>query len=62
MKVFGSEASVAEGSFCLPDENALRALRLEREGNNFLLKDDPLQGRVKWGYVPYPSRWPDRTF
>jgi alpha-D-xyloside xylohydrolase len=46
--VFGPEASVAEGSFCLPEEGALHALRLEREGNDFVFKDDPLQGKVKW--------------
>ena len=46
--VFGPEATVAEGSFCLPEEGALHALRLEREGNDFVFKDDPLQGKVKW--------------
>lgn len=47
--VFGAETSVAEGSFCLPEEGALHALRLEREGNGFLLKEDPLRGMVEWG-------------
>ena len=47
--VFGGETSVAEGSFCLPEEGTLHALRLEREGNNFVLKEDPLRGRVEWG-------------
>ncbi|MDQ3924985.1 MAG: hypothetical protein M3309_13905 [Actinomycetota bacterium] len=48
MMVFGTEASVAEGSFCLPEEGALHALRLEREGDDFVLEDDPLRGKVKW--------------
>ena len=46
--VFGAETSVAEGSFCLPEEGALHALHLEREDNDFLLKEDPLRGRVEW--------------
>ncbi|MDQ3965641.1 MAG: alpha-xylosidase [Actinomycetota bacterium] len=44
----GEEATTAEGSVCLPDEGELHALRLEREGENFVLKEDPLRGRVQW--------------
>jgi alpha-D-xyloside xylohydrolase len=49
LMVFSAETSVAEGYFCLPEEGALHALCLEREGNDFVLKDGPLQGKVKWG-------------
>jgi alpha-D-xyloside xylohydrolase len=44
----GEETSVAEGSVCLPDEGELHALHLEREGEDFVLKEDPLQGAVHW--------------
>ena len=44
----GEEATVAEGTVCLPGEGELHALRLEREGEEFVLKEDPLQGRVQW--------------
>jgi alpha-D-xyloside xylohydrolase len=44
----GEEATVAEGTVCLPEEGELHALRLEREGENFVLKEDPLRGRVQW--------------
>ncbi|MDQ3913206.1 MAG: alpha-xylosidase [Actinomycetota bacterium] len=46
--VFGSEAYSFEGSFCLPEEGELHALRLKRENGNFVLKEDPLRGSVKW--------------
>ena len=46
--VFGTEAHTAEGSLCLPDEDTLHPLRLEREGDDFVLKEDPLQGKVEW--------------
>ena len=46
--VFGAEASAAKGLLCLPEEGALHTLRLEREGDDFVLKDDPLQGKVEW--------------
>jgi alpha-D-xyloside xylohydrolase len=44
----GEETTVAEGTVCLPEEGELHALRLEREGEEFVLKEDPLQGRVQW--------------
>jgi alpha-D-xyloside xylohydrolase len=47
LAVYGA-ASSAEGLFCRPDEGALHTLRLEREGNGFVLKEDPLEGRVEW--------------
>lgn len=39
-------ASTAEGSFCLPEDGELHTLRLEREGDGFVLKEDPLEGKV----------------
>jgi alpha-D-xyloside xylohydrolase len=47
LAVFGSGSS-AEGLFCLPGDGELHRLRLEREGDRFVLADDPLHNRVKW--------------
>jgi hypothetical protein len=44
--VYGT--STAEGPFCLPEGRALHTLRLEREGDGFVLKEDPLEGEVGW--------------
>ncbi len=44
----GEETTVAEGTVCMPEEGELHALRLEREGEEFVLKEDPLPGRVQW--------------
>jgi hypothetical protein len=46
--VYGTESSTAEGLFCLPEDGTLHHLRLEREGDGFVLNEDPLEGRVKW--------------
>jgi hypothetical protein len=46
--VFGAEASTAQGLLCLPGEDTLHTLRLEREGDDFVLEEDPLQGSVQW--------------
>jgi alpha-D-xyloside xylohydrolase len=48
LMVFSADASAARGLLCLPEEGILHSLRLEREGDDFVLKDDPLRGRVKW--------------
>ncbi|MDQ4002322.1 MAG: alpha-xylosidase [Actinomycetota bacterium] len=48
LRVFGAGDSAAKGWFCLPEEGALHALRLEYEGDDFVLKEDPLQGKVEW--------------
>ena len=38
----------AEGLFCLPEDGTLHLLRLEREGDDFVLEEDPLEGEVEW--------------
>jgi alpha-D-xyloside xylohydrolase len=48
LRIFGAEASIAGGYLCLPEEGVLHALRLEREGESFALKEDPLRGTVQW--------------
>ena len=55
--VFGSEACSFEGSFCLPEEGELHVLRLKRENDNFVLKEDPLRARVNWEIRPSHG-WP----
>ena len=45
--VFGAENTTAEALLCLPEDDALHRLRLEREGEGeFVLIDDPLAGEV----------------
>jgi alpha-D-xyloside xylohydrolase len=46
--VYGAGSPTAQGLFCLPEEGALHSLRLEREGGDFVLRDDPLRGKVEW--------------
>ena len=46
LAVYGT--STAEGLFCLPEGGVLHTLRLEREGDGFALRDDPLQDIVRW--------------
>lgn len=45
--VYGVVA-LAEVSLCLPGEGTLHTLRLEREDGEFVLKEDPLRGKVEW--------------
>jgi alpha-D-xyloside xylohydrolase len=46
--VYGAGSSTAEGLFCLPEDGELRRLRLEREGDGFVLEEHPLEGEVEW--------------
>jgi alpha-D-xyloside xylohydrolase len=45
---FSRKASSASGRFCMPQEGVLYSLHLERAGAAFVLKDDPLAGKVAW--------------
>jgi alpha-D-xyloside xylohydrolase len=47
LAVYGA-GSTAEGLFCLPESGELHRLRLEREGDGFALKEDPLEGQIEW--------------
>jgi alpha-D-xyloside xylohydrolase len=49
LSVFGPEA--AEALLCLPDEGTLHRLRLERDGERFVLEDDPFEGEVAFAVV-----------
>lgn len=46
--VFAAQADSATGSVCLPQDDVLRPLALEKRGSGFALAEDPLQGRVSW--------------
>jgi hypothetical protein len=48
LAVYGTESTTAEGLFCLPEDGTLRSLRLGREGDGFVLRDDPLESKVEW--------------
>jgi alpha-D-xyloside xylohydrolase len=47
LRVFSTDVSAATGLFALPQGN-LQTLRLEAAQNGFVMKDDPLRGKVKW--------------
>ncbi len=47
LRVFSTDASAATGLFALP-QGELQSLRLDAAQNTFVIKDDPLRGKVKW--------------
>lgn len=47
--VFGADVSAAEALVALPQDGALHRLRLERDGEGFVLEGDPLRGGVAFG-------------
>ena len=47
LAVYGAVSS-AEALFCLPEDGTLHRLRLQREGDDFVLEGDPLEGKVEW--------------
>jgi alpha-D-xyloside xylohydrolase len=46
--VFAKDAAAAKGLVCLPSDNVLREVTLNKSGNTFSLASDPLAGKVKW--------------
>jgi alpha-D-xyloside xylohydrolase len=50
LRVFATDAAPVSGLFALPDGN-LQTLNLDARGNDFVLKTDPLRGKVKWRIV-----------
>ncbi|MBV9455744.1 MAG: alpha-xylosidase [Rubrobacter sp.] len=56
LTVFASEqTTIAEGRVCLPEEGELHTLCLEREGEGFALKEDPLEEKVQWRISTVPA-------
>ncbi len=43
-----AKASTAEGTVSLPADGVVRSVRLERDGDGFRVRDDPLEGTVRW--------------
>lgn len=51
--VFSTEQATAKGLVCLPTDNELVEMTLNRAGDAFRLTNDPLAGRVTWDIRPY---------
>jgi len=47
LRVFSTDSSAATGLFALP-QGDLKTLRLDATQKDFVMKDDPLRGKVKW--------------
>ena len=47
LRVFSTDSSAATGLFALP-QGDLQTLRLDATQKDFVMKDDPLRGKVKW--------------
>jgi alpha-D-xyloside xylohydrolase len=50
LRVFSTDSAPVSGLFALPD-GKLQTLNLDARQNEFVLKNDPLQGKVKWRFV-----------
>ncbi len=50
LRVFATDAAPASGLFALPDGN-LQTLSLDARQNDFILRADPLRGKVRWRVV-----------
>jgi len=48
LAVFCATASTAQGAVSLPADGVVRSARLERDGDGFRVRDDPLEGTVRW--------------
>jgi alpha-D-xyloside xylohydrolase len=46
--VFAKDATTAKGWICLPTDNVLHELSLNKDGNTFKLASDPFAGKVTW--------------
>jgi alpha-D-xyloside xylohydrolase len=46
--VFAKSTTTAKGLICLPSDNGLHELTLDRSGGGFALANDPLAGKVTW--------------
>jgi alpha-D-xyloside xylohydrolase len=48
LAAYCADAEAAEGAVCLPDDGAVRWVRVLRRDGELRLEDDPLEGRVDW--------------
>ena len=53
LEVFGEGVNDAEGLVCLPSDNVLHKISVDKKGNKFQLTTDPFGGKVKWKVEPY---------
>jgi alpha-D-xyloside xylohydrolase len=51
VRVFAKEAPVAKGLVCLPADNQLHEITLNKDGGTFKLDNDSLNGKVTWQVV-----------
>jgi alpha-D-xyloside xylohydrolase len=51
LTVFGAESKTANALICLPDDGTLHRLRLERDDEGFVLRDDSFEGEVAFTIV-----------
>ncbi|MGO9588169.1 MAG: hypothetical protein ACLP2Y_18485 [Limisphaerales bacterium] len=49
--VFAKKPRTAKGLVCLPADNVLRELVLDKRGNGFKLANDPFAGQVAWEII-----------
>ncbi len=48
---YTSGASTATGFVCLPTDNVLHPVTLQKRGGGFVLQSDPLKGKVSWRII-----------
>jgi alpha-D-xyloside xylohydrolase len=48
LAVFASEATSAAGLVCLPSDQKLHTIAVEKSGDTFAVKNDPFAGKVTW--------------
>ncbi|MFI5186265.1 MAG: TIM-barrel domain-containing protein, partial [Chitinophagales bacterium] len=46
--IYSTSSKTVNGLVCLPSDNLLHKLSLDKKGNGFVLSSDPLQGKTKW--------------
>lgn len=51
--IFTENAERASGNICLPEDNILKTIVLERTIDVYILSKDPYGGRIKYNIVPY---------
>ena len=47
-EVFAGDSKTAKGLVCLPSDNVLHELTLDKAGKTFKVETDPLAGKVTW--------------
>jgi alpha-D-xyloside xylohydrolase len=48
LRVYADSAAQASGKVCLPSDDLLKEIRLTAHNGQFVLADDPFQGKIKF--------------